>query len=79
MLSKMCDIWAFGCILLELCTGKMPYKDLDAVAVPGQLLQGETPLKFALAQYNQDELHLLSDGDNELQVIIERCLSLNHK
>ena len=48
ILSKKSDVWAFGCILLELATGLAPFHDLEPAAVSMKIISKESPLDYAL-------------------------------
>lgn len=54
ILSKKSDIWAFGCILLELATGLAPFPDLSFAAVSMKIISQESPLTYALQNYKPE-------------------------
>lgn len=44
------DVWAFGCILLEMATGLKTYQGLNEFSLCFKIIKGVTPLEFALDQ-----------------------------
>ncbi|KAG8947233.1 hypothetical protein FRC03_001146 [Tulasnella sp. 419] len=43
MRSKASDVYAFGCLLLEIATGALPFKDLKDNQIPSALERRQTP------------------------------------
>ena len=43
-ISLKSDIWAFGCILMELSTGLKPFENLEEISLCFKIVQGITPL-----------------------------------
>ena len=55
LLSFKSDIWAFACVMLELCTGKCPFYTIGLdMSVAWQVHQNVTPLQFALDNYPKE-------------------------
>ena len=51
-ITLKCDIWAYGCILLELATGIAPYGSHSTYAqVFGELNKGMNPLEYAIKNF----------------------------
>jgi serine/threonine protein kinase len=57
-LSLHSDIWSFGCVLLELCTGNQPYHGVERFGVCAQM-QKESPLDYALRAFSRTDLAVL--------------------
>ena len=50
------DVWAFGCIILEFCTGLMPYhKVTNDFGIVMLIKKGHTPLDYILDRENYCE------------------------
>lgn len=80
ILSKKSDIWAFGCILLELSTGLAPFHDLEPAAVSMKVISKESPLEYALNSYTPEQLRMLDKGKpSNLRMLIEKCLSIDRQ
>ena len=48
-LSSKVDIWAFGCVMLQLITGNRPFHSIDNdIAATMQIFNKQNPLTFAL-------------------------------
>ncbi|PRQ35389.1 putative mitogen-activated protein kinase kinase kinase STE-STE11 family [Rosa chinensis] len=53
------DIWSLGCTVLEMLTGKVPYPDLEWMAVLWKLMEGKLPLvPDSLSGEAQEFIHL---------------------
>lgn len=53
-MSYKIDVWAFGCVLLEMMTGKRPYASIkNDFAISNVLFNGKTPLKLADEEVKQ--------------------------
>ncbi|KAJ7472785.1 kinase-like protein [Mycena latifolia] len=65
--TAMADIWSVGCVVLEMCTGKRPWHDVEAVAVLFKLfhqtLRPLPPADFVVAPGAED--------------FMEKCLALD--
>ena len=70
-LSLHSDIWSFGCVLLELCTGNQPYQGVENFALHAQM-QKESPLDFALRKFSDSDLELIMNH-KDLHEILRRC------
>ena len=79
MTSKV-DIWAFGCVLLELITGKEPYSDMvNEFQISRKMFQGITPLKYALALKGEETAILDKEEMKEIKDLLIVCLKLDHR
>lgn len=76
-LSLLSDIWSFGCVLLELCTGNQPYHGVESWGLCRQM-QKETPLEFALRSFPREDLELLL-AHQDLQEILRRCFTRDER
>lgn len=70
-LSFMSDIWSFGCVLLELCTGYQPYHGQDNHALCAQM-ETESPLDYAKRKFKSSEMDLIMNH-RDLHDILRRC------
>lgn len=53
------DIWAFGCLVLELASGCPPWHDLDATEILLKLDAGASPLAYAQSRLGSVPRHFL--------------------
>lgn len=64
--NEKTDIWAMGCIIYELCTGKHPFEANNQAALA---------LKIVMGKYNDIPKHYSS----ELEWVVRSCLSVDYK
>ena len=74
-LSKMCDIWSFGCILMTLLTGEEPYGNDDNFGVSSTQL---SPLDF-YKKNGPDLYEQLIAPHPELVRLMTKCFHFDHK
>jgi len=63
VVDKRADIWAFGCVLFEMLSGKPPFPGRDVVEILASVVRGESDLAS-----------LPPSVPGELRRLIERCL-----
>jgi serine/threonine protein kinase len=73
VISPKTDIWAFGCIILQLITGKSPYHNIPRNestwgAIRKMICERKiSPLEYIFLPKNyQEDFEILSDGNNEV-------------
>ncbi len=67
------DIWAFGCVLLQFCTGLKPYDNIaNEIVATMQIFNGITPLAYALKHFAMD-MDLI-ESDPQFKELLEGCL-----
>jgi eukaryotic-like serine/threonine-protein kinase len=49
-LTHKIDVWALGCIMLQMVTGKVPYFGLNQLQIVSEVSK-QSPLKFATNTY----------------------------
>lgn len=52
-LTHKVDVWALGCIMLQMISGKVPFHGLSQLQIVDRV-NYQTPLKFALENYPED-------------------------
>ncbi len=72
IITQKMDVWAFGCVLLELYTSYPPYNHQSEFGVLGQHIKGITPLK-----YLKDAE--IKDMPKNLRTILEQCFEMDYK
>ena len=80
--GKIClktDVWAFGCILLELCTGRRPYDGIvEEVGIVGQLsVRFCSPLQHCMASKTPKDYNIIRKNP-ELRFLLHRCFNFNY-
>ena len=54
-LTNKIDVWALGCILLVMITGKQPYEGINNEwSISSKIFSGVTPLDYALEYWKED-------------------------
>ena len=71
------DIWAFGCILLELATGRAVFDGLNELGLCYKIVKGTTPLDHAKSN-GAFKTSLLATNP-ELLELVERCLDFDYQ
>lgn len=73
------DIWAFGCVILQFCTGLKPYHDIDhdIVATMQLLYHKVSPLEYALSNAPLD-CEMINDNE-ALKDLLTRCFIEDYK
>lgn len=70
------DVWAFGCVLLELAIGKQVYDGLNEFGLCYRINKGITPLDFVLKKADCDTT--LLEKNHDLKSLIVKCLTLEY-
>lgn len=79
ILCLQTDIWAFGCVLLQFCTGLKPFHEIEnEVAVSFAIFQGQSPLDHALKKYDPEEVELINENEDFKQ-LLQKCLTADYK
>lgn len=77
-LSSKVDIWAFGCVMLQLITGNRPFHSIDNdIAATMQIFNKQNPLTFALKN-SKAQMHLVHDN-LAFREILSSCFKVNYK
>jgi serine/threonine protein kinase len=73
-LSFKSDIWAFGCIILQLCTGLKPFHDLSEghEVCLTLVVNQENPLQRAIEHNSEKCQTILKNKD--LYALLQKCL-----
>ena len=78
-LSFKCDIWSFGCLLLEFSSGIRPFNDIENdIALSMSIFKGESPLEYALASKDKEEYDLVR-SDEQFKSLLELCFDQDYK
>ena len=77
-LSQKTDVWAFGCILFELCSGIKPYHGVETISEIASLLleRKESPLEYAMVN-NIRSCRIIFANDDLLQ-LLQKCFKIDH-
>lgn len=79
LLSFKSDIWAFACVMLELCTGKCPFYTIALdMSVAWQVHSNVTPLQFALDNYPKERCQLIHEN-SEFRDLLEDCFNIDYQ
>ena len=91
-LTNKIDVWALGCILLVMITGKQPYDGINNEwAISSKIFSGVTPLDYALEFWKEDLFGSADGGpkdrnastlfsqDPALREFIEVCLDRSYQ
>lgn len=70
------DVWAFGCVLLELAVGKQVFDGLNEFSLCYRISKGVTPLDH-LTNQKECDLSLLN-SNQDLKALIKKCLTLEY-
>jgi serine/threonine protein kinase len=81
--GKIClktDVWSFGCILLEFCTGKRPYNEILKNELVGLQIteQKVTPLDYCFDEKNYCSAYDIISENLDLKELLEDCFQLNY-
>jgi len=72
------DIWAFGCVLLQFCSGLRPYSGIENdLSLCMQIYQGLSPLDYALKN-NAIDMDLVTEN-KDFHRILKMCLEIDYK
>ena len=78
-LTLKSDIWAFGCVLLELATGLKPYAEITD-SLPQLLkvisLDMLNPLEYCLKNYRKEYDIIIQNP--ELRYLLNQCFNFNY-
>ena len=79
--GKIClktDVWAFGCVLLELCTGRKPFDGIvEEVGIIGQLsVRYCSPLQYCMEHKETKDYDIIRKNP-ELRFLLNRCFNFN--
>ncbi|KAG8921283.1 hypothetical protein FRC02_000332 [Tulasnella sp. 418] len=72
MRSKASDVYAFGCLLLEIATGALPFKDLKDNQIPSALERRQTP-------GSNRALYPELRGNDTLWLLMSNCWNYEHE
>ena len=80
--GKIClktDVWAFGCVLLELCTGRKPYDGIvEEVGIVGQIsVHFCSPLQYCMESKSTKDYDIIRKNP-ELRFLLHRCFNFNY-
>lgn len=91
-LTNKIDVWALGCILLVMITGKQPYEGINNEwAISSKIFSGITPLDYALENWKEDlygspdgglqdgNTNTLYNQSSTLREFIEVCLDRSYE
>lgn len=77
-LSFKVDVWAFGCVLLQFCTGLRPFDDIsNDVAMCMKIFKGESPLDHVL-KVSPLDCDLLEE-DPDLKDVLKKCFNHDYQ
>ena len=65
------DIWSFGCVMLELITGKRPY---DGIKMESFVSNSENPLDYFFENHKFEKNKITPD----LLLLLQKCFVHNH-
>ena len=72
-LTYKIDVWAFGCVLLQLYTNKVPYSGIPTDASVCIEIQKTDPLEWYQKSDNAEPI------DSQLHYILYSCFQRNHE
>ena len=79
--NKVClksDIWAYGCILLELSMGIKCFNGLNEFSLNSKLMQKISPVEHAIQNNNQTQF-IMDDENKGLLELIKKCFQFDPK
>ena len=78
-LSFKTDIWGFACLLLQFATGHKPFNDVEnEIAASIKVVQGESPLDYALNNFDDDSLYLINKHAKFREILAD-CFNIDYK
>lgn len=78
-LTFKCDIWAFGCVILQFSTGISPYHEIENdVALYLKIYSGCSPLEYAKEYYPSPSMDLVNDNP-ELEQVLQECFKKDYR
>ena len=78
-LSFKVDIWSFGCLLLEFCSGIKPFNQIENdIALSMAIFKGKSPLEYALDSSDAPEFDLVKEN-KEFKNLLELCFEQDYK
>lgn len=78
-LNTRIDIWALGCVILHMITGKIPFDGLSNEFRIYRELQMRTPLEYAQKHFSEEFSSNAMWQSEELQDFLSSCMQVDYQ